>query len=352
MPDPILSPTHQHLSHHTFEGGLVEALQPIRQFALATAIFHIFDQGIFDRLDGELVDVAELARSLGQDPVRLGGLLAYLGNEDLVALRGGRATLTAKGQALSDYRAWYTMMIGGYGGTFLEIGEQLREGASGAHRDIVHVGVGSCGISRYDAFPLTKSLIDRMPEAPRVVCDLGCGNGMYLVEFCRYFPGLRAVGIEPDEASCAAARAYIAEHGYGERIEIVCDSAMDFVADATATKPDLYVLGFVLHEILGQEGEDGVVEFLTRIRADNPGTHIVVIEVSDQIDSRAHMEHGLAKSYYNPYYLLHYFTNQKLETHEFWMGVYARAGFEVLAQATTSPEVDSTGLELGYLLRG
>lgn len=352
MHESIHPSSEQSLAHHAFESGLIDALQPIRQFALATAIFHLFDRGIFDRLDGELVDVGELADSLGLDPIRLGGLLSYLSNEDLVVLRSGNATLTRKGEALSSYRAWYTMLIGGYGGTFMELGEQLSAGATGAGRNIVHVGVGSCGISRYDAFPLTKALIDRMPEAPNVVCDLGCGNGMYLVEFCRYFPELRAVGIEPDEASCIAARSYITEHGFADRIDIVCDSATRFVADPKATKPDLYVLGFVLHEILGQEGEEGVIEFLKGIRADNPGTHIVVIEVSDMINNRARMEHGLAKSYYNPYYLLHYFTNQKLEPHEFWMTVYARAGFEVLAQATTSPEVDSTGLELGYLLRG
>jgi 2-ketoarginine methyltransferase len=112
------------------------------------------------------------------------------------------------------------------------------------------------------------------------------------------------------------------------------------------------VLGFVLHEILGQDGERGVIDFLSEIRRENPGAHVVVIEVSDQIHDRTQMQHGLARSYYNPYYLLHYFTNQKLETHEYWLSVFARAGFEVLARATTSAEVDSTGLELGYLLRG
>ncbi|MDC0675724.1 2-ketoarginine methyltransferase [Nannocystis radixulma] len=335
----------------TFEDGLIEAIEPIRQFALATAIFHLFEAGIYDRIDDAPSSVAELASALGHDRAKLQGLLSYLRNEELVTLDDGEVALTRRGRALAKYRAWYTMLIGGYGQTFMAIGDHLGVGSGGAARDIVHVGVGSCGISRHDAFPLTQELIDKMRRKPEVVCDLGCGNGMYLVEFCRYFPGLRAVGIEPSEASCAAARDFIAEAGFSDRIEIVCNSAVEFVADPKATKPDLYVLGFVLHEILGQEGERGVIDFLSKIRAENRGAHVVVIEVSDQIDEAKQMQHGLARAYYNPYYLLHYFTNQKLETHEYWMSVFARSGFEVLARATTSAEVDSTGFELGYLLR-
>jgi 2-ketoarginine methyltransferase len=212
----------------SFEDGLIEAIQPIRQFALATAIFHLFDTGIYDRIDrsdGAPTAIAELARSLGQDREKLQGLFNYLRNEELVSFGDAGVVLTARGRSLSRYRAWYTMMIGGYGRTFLDMGEHLGVGTGGAGRDIVHVGVGSCGISRYDAFPLTKQLIDRMQRKPEVVCDLGCGNGMYLVEFCRYFPGLRAVGIEPNEVSCAAARSYIAEAGLSDRIAIVCSSA-------------------------------------------------------------------------------------------------------------------------------
>ncbi|MFY0535213.1 hypothetical protein [Nannocystis pusilla] len=172
----------------TFEGGLIEAIEPIRQFALATAIFHLFEAGIYDRIDDAPSSVAELASALGHDRAKLQGLLSYLRNEELVTLSDGEVALTRRGRSLAKYRAWYTMLIGGYGQTFLAIGDHLGVGSGGASRDIVHVGVGSCGISRYDAFPLTKELIDKMRRKPEVVCDLGCGNGMYLVEFAATSP--------------------------------------------------------------------------------------------------------------------------------------------------------------------
>ncbi len=335
-----------------FEDGLIEALQPIRQFVLAASLFHLFDTGIYDLIAGEAMPVVRLTERLGLDGDRTRGFLSYLKNEGIVALSDDVVSLTERGRAYSEYRAWYTMLIGGYGGTFMQIGESMPANAKWASRDIVNVGVGSCGISRHDAFPLTKSLIAHMDEQPQLICDLGCGNGMYMVEFCKYFPELNAIGVEPDRVSCDTAQAYVDERELGHRIRIVCDSATEFVKHPGENHPDLYILGFVLHEILGQQGEAAVVEFLSLIREKNPDTHLIIIEVDNRIHDQARMKHGLAEAYYNPYYLLHYFTNQKLESMSFWESLFTKAGYEVIARQTTPADVDSTELEIGYLIRG
>ncbi|MGZ4106951.1 MAG: 2-ketoarginine methyltransferase, partial [Tumebacillaceae bacterium] len=116
-------------------------------------------------------------------------------------------------------------------------------------------------------------------------------------------------------------------------------------------EPDFIVLCFILHEILGQEGVAGVERFLTRVVERFPNINIIVIEVDDRIDDPSIMQHGLSLAYYNPYYLLHYFTRQKLESKTYWEALFARCGLEILAEDTVDHEVESTNLELGYLIR-
>ena len=63
------------------------------------------------------------------------------------------------------------------------------------------------------------------------------------------------------------------------------------------------------------------------------------------------MQHGLAISYYNPYYLLHYFTGQKLIRSHEWEEIFSRVGLKCIKKLTTDTNIDSTGFEIGYLLK-
>ena len=333
-----------------FESKLVEGIQPIRQFVLASSIHHLFSSGIYDVLRSRKSRVNGISDEIGLDKARVYGFLMYLVNENILVQEDELFELSERGKELEQFRAWYTMLVGGYGGTFLEIGDKLKSGSGVARREIVSVGVGSCGISHYDAFPLTKKLIQKMSSPPATICDMGCGNGMYLIEFCEYFAGIKTIGIEPNESSCVVAREYIASRNMSDRVEIICADAAEWVTRPSENKPDLFILGFVLHEIMGQRGREEVVRFLSTIRKSCPKSAIAVIEVDDQIATPGVMQHGLAKAYYNPYYLLHYFTNQKLLTQGEWESIFHDAGYAVTAKDTTSLNVDSTGLEVGYLL--
>ncbi|WP_328610665.1 hypothetical protein OG943_16580 [Amycolatopsis sp. NBC_00345] len=338
-----------------FEQRLIDGIRPISEHFLAGALHHLFTTGLFDRLaeqeDG--LAVQTLADDLSMDLVRLTGFLRYLANEGVTRFDGETVRLTPKGLGYGEFRGWYTMMIGGYTGTLSQMGAALTRGAPSCSREGGYVGLGSCEVSRYDGMPMTRQLMADAGVEARELLDLGCGNGLYLVDFCRAMPGLSAWGVEPSRGGYEEAIKLVGSSDTVDRIRLINSSATDFLADPPeGCAPDLIVLGFVLHEILAQEGEGAVLDLLRGVVKTFPEINIVVIEVAHEIENPAVMRHGLATNFWNPYYLIHSFTEQQLEKKVYWDELFDRAGLGVAAFVTTDPAVDSTGLELGYLLRG
>lgn len=338
-----------------FEQRLIDGIRPIAEHFLAGALHHLFDSGVFDALaaqsDGRTP--ASLADELSLEPDRLTGLLLYLANEGVITFDGDIARLTARGLGYGEFRAWYTIMIGGYTSTLSQMGSALRRGSAYCTREGRYVGLGSCEVSRYDGMPMTRELLTRASAECTEFLDLGCGNGLYLVEFCRLMPELRAWGVEPDPGGYREACELVEEAGLSDRVRLVNASATDFfAAPPDGCRPDLTVLAFVLHEILAQRGRAAVIELLQGLVKAFPALNVVVIEVADEIANPTVMRHGLATNFWNPYYLIHSFTEQQLEKKAFWDELFEEAALTTAAFVTTDSTVDSTKLELGYLLRG
>ena len=333
------------------ESSLLEALQPFRGFVLAAQIQNLLASGLYDGLaaaDGEGVTAEELCERLDLEPARATALLWYLVNERLLAERGGRFALTARARDVAIFRAWYEMMIGGYGSTFLQMGASLRRGAAPAVRDGARVGSGSCGISLFDSIPIVRRLLEGVPC--ELALDLGCGSAVYLTELCRWLPACRAIGVEPDPGAYREALAEVERAGLSDRIEVVNADAMGYLEEM-GEAPDVVILAFVVHEVLGQQGEDGVRQLLGALFERAPDTALVVIEVDHRVTEPAAMRHALATTYYNAYYLLHPFTRQRLMPAAWWDELFESCGLRIVAKETTDQGMDSTGFEIGYLLR-
>ncbi len=335
-----------------FEHRLVEAIQPIRHMALALALHHLADTGIHDLLSERPgVSVREAAKLLNLDEERLLAYFRYLANEGyLVEEIGWR--LTAKGAELAPFLPWYTLLVGGYAGTFGQIGQTLRAGAPFATRDGAKVGAGSCGMSMYDALPLANGLLDRLPGGEHLVVDLGCGDAAFLVELCRMRPEIIGVGVDPDPRSVELARRRVADEGLADRITIRRGTAADALTlDLPSDGGLCFLTSFVLQEMLEQDGRDAVRDLIKEAFQRHPAAHWLVVEVDHQPDNRKIMAHGLGTAYYNPYFLLHALTEQRLIDRAGWESLFAEADAEVVAVDHPAIQVDSTELELGYLLR-
>jgi 2-ketoarginine methyltransferase len=336
-----------------FEQRLIDGIHPISQLFLASALHHLFSSGIYDWLashDGGAT-TAEVAAGLDLAPERLTGFLLYLANENIVTVQADQVALTARARGFAEFRAWYTLMVGGYTTTADQIGDALRRGARACTRNGRDVGIGSCELAYYDGMPMLQTLVDDAGFQPSCILDLGCGDGLYLVEMCRRMKDVDAWGAEPNPEAFSQARVLVEKEALSSRIHLVNSSAEDFLADPPDNcSPDLLVFGYVLQEILGQKNRQAVIDLLRSAVAAFPQIRIVVIEVANEITSPAVMRHGLARNFWNVYYLVHYFTNQRLETRHFWEVLFEEAGLVQTGSITTPSSVDTTGLELGYLL--
>lgn len=336
-----------------FEHGLIDAIQPIRYMALAQALHQLADTGLYRALAvREVATAADLAADFGLDEERLLAYFQYLANEGYLTEDGGWR-LTDKAVSLEPYLPWYSLLVGGYAGTFGQIGQVLKADAGWASRNGAYVGAGSCGMSRYDALPLANGLLDRIASDQELtVVDLGCGDAACLIELARARPEIRAIGVEPDPDSVLLAKELVERSGISDRVTVYQGTTADALhLDLPRDGSLCFLTSFVLQEMLEQEGEESVRALLATALSIYPRAHWLVVEVDHQPTDRKVMAHGLGLSYYNPYFLLHAITEQRLIEKTHWEAIFAAAGAEVVALAHPPTNVDSTDLELGYLLR-
>lgn len=331
------------------EGVLAEHLQPIRGLALAHAIFAAFQVGLIDALGAGPRDVCDLTSDLGLHSERLAGLLDYLENEGLVERSGATASLTSRGEQLPLVRPWYELLVGGYSGTFAQLPVTLQAGAPYAGRDGARVAIGSCGISDHDALPMVLELM-RSGAQPSAVIDLGCGDGTFVGEIAAEFSDVPAFGIEPDAGARKAAEEAAAQRGLAN-LRILAGDALDIPAEAQELRPGAYyITAFVLQEVLEQSGRAAVVELLRRTFEADPEASWVVIEVDRRHPLSAEPS-DLALGYYNPYFLIHRLTEQRLLPVEEWKSIYREAGVDVVREVFPDPAYDPLGIKFGHLLR-
>jgi 2-ketoarginine methyltransferase len=142
----------------------------------------------------------------------------------------------------------------------------------------------------------------------------------------------------------------VREAGMEERITIEQASAPEYVP---SERVDFVVSAFVLHEIVGQRGVQGTVEFLRSIGERFPEAKLLIVEVCDPYrEGRGELvgSDRQGRGYYNYYIWLHSVTTQRLLTHTQWLELFAQAGYQVVHEERVEDVVDSTGLEIGYAL--
>lgn len=323
-------------------------LEALRGYALGFVIHALLETGLLDALEkGQ--SSAELRSRLGCDDKIYEALLHYLLNERIIARTAGdRLTLTERGQRLHRHRGWFRLFVGGYEPVLRSLPDLLRHGVGGEIRDMAAVAQGSGEISPFDAAPLVARLIERSGHTCGSILDVGCGNGQLLCQILERFPDAFGIAADPSAAALAEARRTVAASGLDRRVQLV--EGDSFGLREPRHEPDFILAAFTLQEILGQSGEDVLVERMISASRRWPSARWLVVEVDHQPEGEAmHTAYGLG--YYNPYFLFHPLTRQTLLPRREWIRIFQRTGLTVQLVLTADPAVDPTGLELGFLLQ-
>ena len=100
---------------------------------------------------------------------------------------------------------------------------------------------------------LLPGLVPRLESSNAALLDVGAGAAALSIAFCRRFPRLRAVGLEPAPASLAIARQKIAEAGLTARIELrrqKIEDLRDRAAFDLAVVPQMFLSDAVVEPAL------------------------------------------------------------------------------------------------------
>ncbi len=350
-PQTISAITPEAIHRAAFRPTLLRALDYLAGWATAELLMAILeDEPLLAALERG-VSAVQLAQRLGSPDSELtGALLQALHSEGALVREAGVYRFAEDLSELRAVHGWPELLMEGYRDLFQGVGRLMREGDGSIERNHLRVALGSARIAIYDAVPLTLRLIERLGASEGVVLDYGCGNALYLIALCAQHPGLRAVGVELAQETVEAARRHVREAGLEDRITIEHASAPDYVP---SDEIDFVVSAFVLHEIVGQRGVEGTVEFLQSFGRRFPNARLLIIEVSNPYsEGRGELvgSDRQGRGYYNYYIWLHSVTTQRLLPHAEWLELFERAGYRVAHEERVDDIVDSTGLEIGYAL--
>jgi 2-ketoarginine methyltransferase len=330
---------------------LEKHLNPIRHFVLAKGLFHLLDSGISESIKkNREISIDSLCEIHSLNKKVLNGFITYLTNERvLYKSKENLIGFTKEWEDLNTYKPWYDLLIGGYSTTYDQLGELLNNKKKYATRNSSYVGKGSCGISQFDALPMTLELIEYSKLKFDYIIDIGCGDGSYLIDICKKLTNVKGVGIDPEQNSVNKGNKLARKLKLDNRVTFIIGDENE-IPQVTKNMRVCVVTAFVLQEILEQKGKKEIFKLINKIFTTYNKVTWVVIEVDNKFKEQKLFSDLLAKSYYNPYYLLHVLTEQRLEKNKYWLDLFKKANLSVLKTTTPNAEYDSLKLKTGFLL--
>lgn len=294
--------------------------------------------------------IKELTGETGLSERQATALLEALRVEDLVEREDDRYGLTAFGRDLWDLRGWFELIVNGYRDIFANADSLWRGHVESQWRNMEAVGTSSTRMSAYGAVPLVSRLISTFRPDVQTIADIGCGDGSSLIQLCRDFPHARGIAVEPIAELAVAAETVVAHAGLSDRITVVNEPAQVFPDHPDV---DVAVIAFVLHELVGQLGEDETTAFLRSLGSRYPDALTIVIEVDHgwPDDANEMRDSPYSRGYYVPYFVVHEYTDQQLMPFPAWRDLFRRAGFELIHEEPIDPAFDPTGRECAFVLR-
>lgn len=252
-------------------------------FALVAAMFTLSQSKLLADLeaDGQLQAKDAAARN-DYDYRQTLGLLRFLTtqgifneepNETFRLTPRGTAAVSPTGLSLVVF------YVGGYGHLMMRSGQMLEKKISygrDIRREPYYVAAGSKLNTATIMDPVSHAVLAH--KGVRTVCDLGCGTGQFLINWCKGGPDRRGVGVDLAPEAIEAARVAAKAEGVGDRIEFVVADAFDNDAFAKAGQDvDAFHSFAMEHEGL-RDGEGFVLSHIDTMAEKFPGKRYLLGE--------------------------------------------------------------------------
>ena len=308
-------------------------------YVLCTTLAGLAEAGIAEKLSEDWVALDDLVPP-GGSAVMIGQVMRYLGIRGIAESAGDAWRLTPRGASLVSELPG--ALVGYYAQAYGPVLGSMAGQLTGAepygtrvHRDAEALGRHCEVLFRSFGTTLVAGLITE--HGASSVLDLGCGTGGLVLDLCRAYPGLRAVGLDiaPDAVRYAQARA--AEAGLQDRVSFVVGDAFapaDWPAEAAAC--DFFVAVGAVHEHF-RDGEAAVVELLRRYAAllGAPGGKTLLLAEPELNVDAADAD----------FFLVHVLTAQGMPRRRAgWFEVFERAGL----RCTRVFSAPNTGFRFAY----
>ncbi|MFV2115564.1 class I SAM-dependent methyltransferase [Micromonospora sp. LOL_025] len=188
-------------------------------------------------------------------------------------------------------------------------------------RDGREVAVSSEWMGSKAFYPAALSTI--LKSKPEVVVDLGAGTCRLLIEVLQRVPHSRAVGLDLDGPSCAAARQAGEAAGVGDRLRVVERSIQSIADDPSPLEgADVIHGGFVFHDMFPEEEETAERVLANCREALREGGIMALTEAVPYVRNERERRFSAAVTYYH-----RQFMKRRLQSEDEWKARLRAAGF-------------------------
>jgi SAM-dependent methyltransferase len=296
-----------------------------RGFFVSSCVGTLLKTHFFEELSANSkIDLGEFCKKNNYDIYFLRGICNYLVSVDLLDLDGD--TYKMKKSFHLNYSIGGYQFINAYYSVFENLGnllsKQKRYGAE-INRDIKYVTAGSAETERVIPYPYAKRLIKKYKC--KSVLDLGCGNGEFLI-FLSDVLSEKSYGVDISNTAVQDAINNIAEHDLSESINVFQADILN-LGDRINVRTDALTLLYILHELVGQEGDTGgIIRLLESLRTSFPGSKLIVLEALKYTTPFLRK----AKSFLVEHHLFHLMSRQTLLPFGDWKNIFLKSGYNIL----------------------
>lgn len=252
--------------HESVEQRLPSPQSLFNGYVGAHVAFAYQELGLFELLSPhEPRSLETLAAQIDCSEARLGALLRVGTVLALLDVDGDhRFSLTPVGESLRRNIGLFTWAVGGYGAFLRELPKLTADGATPwSHLiDGSKVALGSHQANE----GLMQGIVHDVMSGLRFgrVADLGCGNAGRLIELCRRYPEVGAIGFDISEKAIDLARQNIERHVLADRIILRRVNVLDVVEEPEQGQVDLVMCFMMLHDLFNAQPPAVILRQLRR----------------------------------------------------------------------------------------